>query len=1325
MGFMSLSALSPPLGARDVPFGNWGVSDSGTIENHMTFITIIRPVGHAGLDQYDIGEHWGWGAATGETIVIQGRVSIDWDAGDIWVGAGEGPANWVNAGPSRASPQPGGTFELRHTVTTEPADTHMRVRSQSGSGNNGTFDITWIGILPSGAPPELQGAHALIDRTGKDVRYSLTAASHPFTADNGTHSLTVVNNQFIQTTVTANGSHGITIPATVFSGAGAQAGDRLEVRGRIINNRVDGGRIALFNSAGNPSNDSDIRGQANLVSPWTIDFALNATDLDGMRLRPNRWHNSGTEQDGFTFTIDDMIIVRPSADLTLTGSHSLLDRADRNVIYSLNAASHPFTASNGTHIFNVQGGNHVTTTVTANGQQGITIPSSVFTGANAQVGDRLEIRGRIVSNRLAPNDGRMALFNAGTGATATGDGDIRAQTGLGSPWTITHTLDAASLSGMRLHPNRWGGTPEGNTDFMFSIDDMIIFRPSADGTPAPIFQPLTAGGQGFTTDSFSNTTNRQIWADAIDGITNTLRISHNDNENWRWGARISFANLGITTPGNYTVSFTYFVPTANVNSRTHIQICATDGGNFDLPGLSGATGDTYRQLTSNAWTTHSVTFNANTSDPGWQSAATLRFQPNGDPGFVNAWYISSIVVVRNFALCPNLSNHLTSSAATCTTGAVVCNVSGCDQFNVPIPALGHDYKPDPNDNTRHICGRTGCTFSANHTTSVPGQTCSLCHFPIPAAGHTHSWSTAVITATCTEGGTSSQYCTANDCDAVLEVTISALGHNVVNGVCTRCNLTPCGMCGVVGNWHWGGNANTHWAGNCNCTGNAPHFFNANGVCICGATGEPSPVPSPCGMCGTVGVWRWQGNEGSHWSSSGCCDLNAPHFFDASGRCICGATGTPSPVISPCGICGTVGPWRWGGNADVHWAENCNCTGNAPHVFNANGVCICGATRAADGTTNTACGICGTVGPWRWGSNADVHWAENCNCTGNAPHVFNANGVCICGATRAPDAASTYTPCGMCGVVGPWRWGGNADAHWAENCNCTGNAPHVFDENGRCICGATRVAAPQESFREEDFIDAEELISDLLQAIEAGEVPTIDLTEASNVTVISADVFLAIADSGVDVVVVLPSGFTFTIIASSITENVGAFDLNIAVYIEQTIAQHITIGGGVVDVSANSLVIKPNFHGEFGFELVFNVTAEQLAYAGIDAETVLHFHVCGVGNVTEMAKPTLNADGSVDIRINHASFHILSNEAPVTLEVGSMVTAPPNIVEETSPGVDTGSSSNNPVAPLQEALAQQSGNRTLWLLILASTVTLLVAAAVTVVMLKHRNNTRAA
>jgi len=372
-------------------------------------------------------------------------------------------------------------------------------------------------------------------------------------------------------------------------------------------------------------------------------------------------------------------------------------------------------------------------------------------------------------------------------------------------------------------------------------------------------------------------------------------------------------------------------------------------------------------------------------------------------------------------------------------------------------------------------------------------------------------------------------------------------------------------------------------------------------------------------------------------------------------------------------------------------------------------------------------MCGVVGYWTWGGNNDVHWAGNCSCTANAPHTVNAAGVCtVCGRTGLTPGAGAGavnvvgTACGMCGVVGAWSWGGNDDVHWAANCSCTGNEPHTY-VNGVCKCGrtATVIAAPQETFREEDFIDAEALVDDLLRAIEAGETPTIDLTESGSVTIISADVFQAIAESGVDVVVVLPSGFSFTIIASSITGDVVAFDLNIEVLIKLEDTQLETIGGGKVDIPANSIVFRPNFHGEFGFELVFNVTLEQIAEAGLDIDLVRLYHVDAAGVVTDKGRPTINDDGTISFSKTHASFYVLSNDPPITTEIGTDV-----IGTDNSPGNDGGvTNPERPVIPTQPIITQAAGNY-LWLIIASCVAVVIALAGVAYVIIRHRRSTTA-
>jgi len=626
-----------------------------------------------------------------------------------------------------------------------------------------------------------------------------------------------------------------------------------------------------------------------------------------------------------------------------------------------------------------------------------------------------------------------------------------------------------------------------------------------------------------------------------------------------------------------------------------------------------------------------------------------------------------------FKLCAQITGHAALAVATCLTPAAVCPEATCNHFNGPQQAaLGHNFSTVTD--THHSCSRVGCSVSELHTYGANNR-CTVAACNRFNADHPCVW-TSLPAAHCTNNITVTRTCTFTGCPNTSTETVPAGGHIENNGVCTRsgCSATTCGMCSTLTVWSWGNNAGSHWAVGCGCTASEAHTF-SNGRCTTCNMVDPR---TPCGICGVIGNWTWGGNDGSHWANGCACDtLPESQRF-------------------------------------------------APHTFNAAGIC----TTCGFNSGFTACGMCGNIGNWSWGGNSDVHWADGCNCTGSAAHSYNASGVCICGATGTPGAgggggggaAGPSSPCGMCGVIGPWRWGGNADSHWADNCSCTGSAAHSYDASGRCICGATGganvVAAPQDNFREEDFINAGALIDDLLASIAAGETPTIDLTSAGNVTIISADVFHAIASSGVDVLVVLPSGYSFTIIASSITGNVGSFDLNIEVIIKHIDVQLETIGGGKVDVSANSIVFLPNFHGEFGFELVFTITPEQLAEAGIDVSTVRLYHVCGVGNVTDKGEPVVNDDGSISFSKTHASFYVLSNSPPVTAETGTAIIGG-DVTDGENAGGEQGGSA---VAPVQQlSIAPSQPDNVAWYLIAIAAAAVLAAAGATILLIKRRQN----
>jgi len=181
------------------------------------------------------------------------------------------------------------------------------------------------------------------------------------------------------------------------------------------------------------------------------------------------------------------------------------------------------------------------------------------------------------------------------------------------------------------------------------------------------------------------------------------------------------------------------------------------------------------------------------------------------------------------------------------------------------------------------------------------------------------------------------------------------------------------------------------------------------------------------------------------------------------------------------------------------------------------------------------------------------------------------------------------------------------------------------------------------YEPEAFIDDAVVINVILEAIESGETPVIELAEMDG-SVISAEVLQAIAESGVDVVVELENGLTFTIIADSISDDAAAFDLNITIDFTSRATMFATAANDV-RVPANAIVISPNFHGDFGFEIQFSFTAEELAEAGINGNNVRLWYICDRGTVTDTGRVKLNADGSIEFTMDSASFYVLSEEKP--------------------------------------------------------------------------------
>ncbi|MCL2078203.1 MAG: S8 family serine peptidase [Oscillospiraceae bacterium] len=180
---------------------------------------------------------------------------------------------------------------------------------------------------------------------------------------------------------------------------------------------------------------------------------------------------------------------------------------------------------------------------------------------------------------------------------------------------------------------------------------------------------------------------------------------------------------------------------------------------------------------------------------------------------------------------------------------------------------------------------------------------------------------------------------------------------------------------------------------------------------------------------------------------------------------------------------------------------------------------------------------------------------------------------------------------------------------------------------------------------------------IFEALEADN-PVIDLKETDS-TIISADMLQAIAESGKDVDFILDNGFKFTILSDSISPDAGAFDLNIDIYLTN---QAESIDG--VKISANSIIVNPNFTGEFGFEIRFEFTAAQLKEKGINGNNVKLFHVDHDRKITDMGKVKLNADGSVEFTISHASYYILAEDVSEDVAIDISIT---DATDETAAG----------------------------------------------------------
>lgn len=167
-------------------------------------------------------------------------------------------------------------------------------------------------------------------------------------------------------------------------------------------------------------------------------------------------------------------------------------------------------------------------------------------------------------------------------------------------------------------------------------------------------------------------------------------------------------------------------------------------------------------------------------------------------------------------VCPNgheAKYEGKSLDATCTTDAkyiYTCMNAECGYKSgftafVEGTALGHDF------NAKGLCQRDGCGYQCPHenhtkynggknqaaTCTTPGYECHQCndcgaYISVDTAidGNNHSYDAGVVTTnpTCTADGVKTFTC-ANDSAHVYTEPVAALGHDVVDGACTRCDYT--------------------------------------------------------------------------------------------------------------------------------------------------------------------------------------------------------------------------------------------------------------------------------------------------------------------------------------------------------------------------------------------------------------------------------------------------------------------------------------------------------------------------------------------------------
>ena len=191
---------------------------------------------------------------------------------------------------------------------------------------------------------------------------------------------------------------------------------------------------------------------------------------------------------------------------------------------------------------------------------------------------------------------------------------------------------------------------------------------------------------------------------------------------------------------------------------------------------------------------------------------------------------------------------------------------------------------------------------------------------------------------------------------------------------------------------------------------------------------------------------------------------------------------------------------------------------------------------------------------------------------------------------------------------------------------------------------------------------------ITEALKATTVAPIYVND--NKAIVTKDTIAAIKTASKPVTFVAPS-YSITVDPAKIT-GVTA-DLNLGMTIATTSAK-LTVSS--VSVPANALIIEPAASGNFGMELAITINKSTLN--GIDVSKSKMYYIADDGKVTDMGALTVADDGSVTIKISHASQYVISETA--------LVSATAAVTTAATTATAANPATGEPAAPMLAAVA---------------------------------------